>query len=853
MAVGILTEKASAAQNFAKALGGMQGNYNGTDYVIVHASGHLFEFVDPTDMVSGSEAQETIGSWDIKHLPWDPNQFSWKRSLKGSKARSLFNNIKSTLSACDEISIATDIDPTGEGDLLAWEILDEIGVAGHKLSRMEFVDEASASIQKAFSSRRSVSSKDTEGDYRKAEYRSRFDFLSMQWTRAFSRVAGEKGYRAVLRNGRLKSAMNVIVGDGLEAYNNYKKKPFYQVRFKDNHGVMYTSKDAPKFNTQGEVPLSDYHNSTVTVDDKSPIRKYKKPPKLLDLSSLASILASKGFSAKKVQEVYQQMYEAQVVSYPRTEDKFISEEQFNELLPKVDKIAAVVGANVSLLTHRTPRPSHVKNGGAHGANRPGPNVPASLDAVESTYGTLGREIYRILGRNYVAMLAEDYVYDQYKGYITDYPDFVGIANKPVSAGWMDVFNQDDEDGGSDNIDENDNDAGLGDSAEPVCYEGANPRPPKPTMKWLMRQLEKHNVGTGATRTSTYAEMSSKNKKFKPLFVENRGAITLSNYGELNYKVIAGTKMGGLDITQQVYENMKSIAAGSLTMDDALSGVGQLVLDDIEIARKNMESMDTTKVSSDLTNATYKPVTGVWNGEEVKFNSMYRGHEFSDAEVKTLLAGDAVTFMAQGKDSQYEMKGQLAHLSFTDPKTKKTVEYVGIERVIDTSVFAVGTWCERPGERTKFKRRWSGYEFSDEEIEKLFAGEEIEIEATSQKTGNTFTVSGKLEAQEYEGYPFVGFKADFNKGRDVHTGIFTPADKDSSKYAGQEVSFAKKFTDHEFTPDEVGRLLKGEEIEVPAKSKNGKRWQAKLRLGEDFKTKRFGIVLNTEGFGKGKKK
>ena len=47
---------------------------------------------------------------------------------------------------------------------------------------------------------------------------------------------------------------------------------------------------------------------------------------------------------------------------------------------------------------------------------------------------------------------------------------------------------------------------------------APPKPPAPTMRWLMKQLEKHDVGTGATRTSIYADVTNENSKY-PLLVE----------------------------------------------------------------------------------------------------------------------------------------------------------------------------------------------------------------------------------------------------------------------------------------------------------------------------------------------
>ena len=87
------------------------------------------------------------------------------------------------------------------------------------------------------------------------------------------------------------------------------------------------------------------------------------------------------------------------MSYPRTEDKEVTPEQFGELLPFVDKIAGVVGVDTSLLSHRTARKTHVKEGGAHGANRPGINVPESLAGLEKGYGKIRfRDLFLYLPR-----------------------------------------------------------------------------------------------------------------------------------------------------------------------------------------------------------------------------------------------------------------------------------------------------------------------------------------------------------------------------------------------------------------------------------------------------------------------
>ena len=57
---------------------------------------------------------------------------------------------------------------------------------------------------------------------------------------------------------------------------------------------------------------------------------------------------------------------------------------------------------------------------AHGANRPGLNVPKSLSDLDK-YGPGAQDIYVMLAKNYLAMLAEDYEYESQKGHLEKYP------------------------------------------------------------------------------------------------------------------------------------------------------------------------------------------------------------------------------------------------------------------------------------------------------------------------------------------------------------------------------------------------------------------------------------------------
>ena len=721
MVVGILTEKPSAARHFAAALGGMNGTYNGEQFVIAHARGHLYEFVDPHRMVADPDVAGKYRTWDLGNLPWDPQQLDW--SLEVIKnASSVAQDVKRTLGECDEIVIATDVDPTGEGGMIAVNAFLELGLKPGKWSRMYFTDEAPASLQKAFAARKVIPSLLDFDEYRKARYRSQFDLLSMQFTRIATNMARQSGQDTVLRQGRLKSAMVKLVGDQLKAYNDYVKKPFFQNRFRDENDVMYTNPEEPRFDQKDQVP-NQYGPSPVVLDGKA--AKQTAPPKLLDLAALSSLLVGKGIKAQLVLSTYQSMYEARAVSYPRTADVTITPEQFDELAPLVDKIAGVVGVDVKLLTHRQPRKTHVKPQGAHGANRPGPKVPASLDDVEQRFGKAGRLIYETLGKNYLAMIAEDYIYEQQKGHVKDYPDFVGIANVPLSAGWKAVF---DPDAGDDTAegDENESAKGLGTNAEPFVFEGANKRPEHPSMKWLMKQLEKRDVGTGATRTSTYSEVTSTKTKY-PLLLEKGRKLTLAEAGDMSWRLLPGTRIGDLALTEKVYADMKEIAAGTgPSAEDRLAVVADWVREDIVTMQKNAATMRSALGLKEEAVTRKERAQGTWakTGKDVVFAREWGGHRFTDDEVARLLAGETIEFSAKSTTGKaYEVFGEL------DEGTFKGRKFVGFQKLgfgrRDASGNALppASWCH--------------YTFTPEEIDRLMAGEGVESSDFVSKKGNRF--------------------------------------------------------------------------------------------------------------------
>lgn len=739
----IVTEKPSARANFVTALGGASGRFEGQEFMIVNLAGHVMELADPSKQVPAA-VSEKYRRWDLQNLPWHESDFSWKKQVTKGKSDFVLG-VKKAAASCDEIAMACDVDPYGEGQLLCGEVLEHLGLTrGKRLTRVYHMDETPDEVRRAFRERKPVPDLYKDREFVMATVRERWDFLSMQFTRIATACCGGK---YILRNGRLKSAMVVLVGDQLARVEAYKKVPSYENRFKDENGNVFSNPKEPRFPKRGQVP-NVYHGSSVVVDKETV--KHTAPPKLIDQAALSSQMEPMGFPAPTVLKVYQDMYQAGLCSYPRTEDKFVSPGQFDEMLPLVDAIARVVGVDPRILTHRVPRKTHVQSGGAHGANRPGKKVPPSLDWVESNYGKCGRVIYEILGRNYLAMLCEDYEYLAQAGHVADYPDFKGTSTIPRKPGWKVIYH----DGWSEeSLAEGDGGKGFGKTASPFVYEGFPPKPAAPTQKWLMKELEKRDVGTPATRVSTYSDVTSTKAKY-PLLKTSRGKLAMADCGQMNYILLKGTRIGSLDLTERVYGQIRGVADGTFSMKACLGEVEKLVVSDMGTMRKNAEALWKgmgDKMGSEGNFEQAERFSGTWakTGQEVSPKRVYAGHRFTDAEVQKLLAGEEIQVECQGQKGPYTVKGILDNCTYNGHT------YVGFSRTgfagEDKERFS-GTWN---GKEVHVKRVWGGHEFTEKEIADLLAGKDITFECKGKN--GAYEVTGCLADCEYNGHKYVGFQ------------------------------------------------------------------------------------------------
>lgn len=585
--VCIITEKSSQAKNYSTALGGPSGTLKsgplaGKTYIITNAVGHLYNLADSSKQVSEDLQWKYGPHWQIEDgaLPWDKDDIKWKLKKSEGKSKVIEDIVKYAKNS-DDIIVACDSDDSFEGDMIACEILIENDLNKKKhfwrsLHKDESVKEINKAIEKLVDYGTDL---EIRPEYIASNFRRKYDYLlGLQETRLATKISGDN----LLRWGRLKSYILKICYDQQQLIDNYVEIPFFEAKFKDENEVLYSDPKSEKYENESDVPIGDFHSSKVIKDSTE--KKTQIPPKFKNLAQIAAALSSK-YSGKQVESTYQKMYEDSILSYPRTESQFVTEEGWKAYASIADKVAEIIGVDPKLLTHKAPRETHIKDGISHDANHP-ISADYSLAELQEKYGTCGRDIYEYVARNTLTAFCSDYEYDLEKGHLEDYPTFKGSKQKPTKLGWKEIFT-DDED--------LDSAVGLGTSAEPFVFRGTNPKPEALTFKWIIKQLVKNDVGTGSTQLATTNQLCDDSDLYHPLD-NNRGKISLTNYGIISGRLLNETKVADMNFTKDFYAKRKEVFKDSSKAEVFLDEISQIILFDIAKVKDNLSKFNITELT-----------------------------------------------------------------------------------------------------------------------------------------------------------------------------------------------------------------------------------------------------------------
>ena len=441
--ITILAEKPSVAREIARIVGAMkreEGYFTGNGYHVTWALGHLVQLALPDGY--------GIKGFRRDSLPVIPERFELiprqVKTDKGYKADAAavkqIKVITKLWNESDSIIVATDC--AREGELIFRYLYAYTGCT-LPFRRLWISSLTDAAIRKGLKELKDGHEYDNL--YQAAKARSEADWLvGINGTQALTVAAGRGTYSV----GRVQTPTLAMVCKRFWENKRFTPEPVHQLHFSTpsvsvNEIVKFASvekwKDKEEAAALYNKVKAQMAATVVKVEKKE---KVENPPLLYDLTTLQKEANTKhGFTAEQTLDLVQKLYEAKLVTYPRTSSRYIPEDVFDEVPALFDRLAghssfAEKFADMGELNRRSVDASKVTD---HHALLVTPNRPLALYKNEQL-------IYDMI----VGRMIEAFSPECVKDTTTVRAECEGVAFEAKGciirkAGWRSVYGEDRED------------------------------------------------------------------------------------------------------------------------------------------------------------------------------------------------------------------------------------------------------------------------------------------------------------------------------------------------------------------------------------------------------------------------
>lgn len=323
----IISEKPSQAFTYAKALG-VKGKKDGymenNEFIITWCVGHLITLSDP------SVYDEKYKKWNYDDLPILPPNFKYQISKDKEKQ---FKVVKWLMNRKDVTEIVNGCDAGREGELI-FRLVYMQASCDKPFSRLWISSMEDSAIREGMANLKTRSEFDNL--YYSALCRMWADWIvGINATRLFSLL-----YRKTLNIGRVQTPTLAMLTERHNQITFFKEEKFYKVNV--HIGGATASTERIKDETTANNILSSCSNFPVVCESVTSERKSVAVPKLFDLTSLQRE-ANKilGYTAKQTLDYAQSLYEKKLITYPRTDSRYLTDDM-SETLSAVLHMAAKV-------------------------------------------------------------------------------------------------------------------------------------------------------------------------------------------------------------------------------------------------------------------------------------------------------------------------------------------------------------------------------------------------------------------------------------------------------------------------------------------------------------------------------
>lgn len=419
----VIAEKPSVAQSYAKNLSAYKredGYLEGESCIVSWCLGHLAEYAQP------EEYDPKYEKWQFDDLPILPE--AWKLKVSKDKKKQ-FEVIKTLMNRSDVEYLVNGCDAGREGELIFQRVYVLAGCR-KPVKRLWISSMEDAAIQKGFQTMKS------EEEYKNlcmaAVCRAQADWLiGMNGTRAYT-----TRYFKRLVVGRVQTPTLAMLAERQERIEHFQKEAFYKVALTDGKLTVVSENIANE--EAADLLAALCNGSTAVVTQMKKERKKSFPPKLYDLTSLQREANRYfGYTAKRTLDMLQELYEEKLVTYPRTDSQFVTEDMKDSVEELVEKMPVLLSfVDYGQLGYGIKRVINNAKVSDHHAILP------TKEAVEKGIADLPadkKNLMMLICQQLVQATGEEYLYEQ-----TDITvkcqehDFKARGKIPVQMGFKEV-------------------------------------------------------------------------------------------------------------------------------------------------------------------------------------------------------------------------------------------------------------------------------------------------------------------------------------------------------------------------------------------------------------------------------
>lgn len=426
-----VTEKPSVAESIAKVLGAKtsnEGYYEGNGYQVTWAFGHLCELKAPY------EYNSDWFNWNLDTLPMLPDKFGIKlKDDKGIKEQ--FSIIKKL---CKKAEIIINCGDAGqEGEVIQRWIYQLIGVTC-PIKRLWVSSLTEEAIKEAFSKLKDNS--DYQSLYQAGICRSIGDWLlGLNATRLYTLKYGND--KQVLSIGRVQTPTLAMIVKRQKEIDSFISEPYWvlQTIYKD---IIFTSiKGKYTSKKEAEQIYQQINESLFKITKVDKKESKELAPQLFDLTTLQFECSKNfGFSAEYTLKIAQSLYEKRLITYPRVDTRYLSDDIYPKCKDIIEGIAGYSNYKKEILSKEIEFNKRVFNSNKvtdHHAI-----IPTGISMVGNDLSHDEYMTYDLIVRAFLAIFLGDCLFYQniVIGVVNDI-EFKATQKEIIDWGWRKIYKQ----------------------------------------------------------------------------------------------------------------------------------------------------------------------------------------------------------------------------------------------------------------------------------------------------------------------------------------------------------------------------------------------------------------------------